>query len=171
MNNAIDCSAGGSPLRRRLRGFLLGAALVAAPALGLAAEQELRFQLVTRTIDVKTEKIAEVEGQMVSTGRYAGTAVFADGRIANKEFTFSFDFRNGAGPFYGYSTYTFTDGSSLTLRFEGVVEPGKPMLGRYTVLSGSGLYKGASGTGHFEKIDDPWEKANLYKGVLNISTP
>lgn len=116
-------------------------------------------------------KITDIEGQMVSTGRYGGTAVFADGRIANKEFTFSFDFRNGAGPFYGYSTYTFTDGSSLVMRFEGVVEPGKPMLGRYTVLGGSGVYKGATGTGQFEKIDDPWEKANLYKGVLNISTP
>lgn len=171
MNRAIERNASVPRSRRRLRDLLLCAALAVAPALGQSGELELRFQLVTRAIDVKTEKITDIEGQLVSTGRYAGTAVFADGRIANKEFTFSFDFRNGAGPFYGYSTYTFTDGSSLVMRFEGVLEPGKPMLGRYTVLSGSGVYKGASGTGQFEKIDDPWEKANLYKGELSISTP
>lgn len=154
-----------------LRGILISGALVWAPNVCLAGEQELTFQLVTHAIDVKTEKITEIDGQVVSTGRYAGVAVFADGRIAHKEFTFSFDFRKGAGPFYGYSSYMFLDGSSLVLRFEGTAEPGKPMLGRYTVINGSGIYQGATGTGHFEKVDDPWERANLYKGRLRISTP
>lgn len=160
-----------TPSRPRLRGLLAAIAIAAPAALSQAGQQELAFQLVTRAIDVKTEKVAEIDGLAVSTGRYAGTAVFADGRIANKEFTFSFDFRKGAGPFYGYSTYMFADGSSLVMRFEGTLEPGKPMLGRYTVLSGTGMYQGATGTGQFEKVDDPWEKANLYKGVLKISTP
>lgn len=137
----------------------------------VAAEQVLDFSLVTRAMDVKTEKVAAVEGAVVSTGRYAGTAVFSDGRIANKEFTFSFDFRKGAGPFFGYSTYTFVDGSALNLRFEGTLAPGKPMRGAYTVLSGTGAYAGATGSGHFEKADDPWENANLYTGRLRIVTP
>lgn len=146
-----------------------GLCLFALPA--LAGEQTLAFRLVTRAIDVKTEKFAAVDGVMVSAGRYAGTAVFEDGRVANKEFIFAYDFRKGAGPFYGYSSYTFVDGSALAMRFEGVLEPGKPMLGRYTVLSGSGQYAGASGDGHFEKLDDPWDGANLFQGRLRIVTP
>lgn len=153
---------------RALIGIVAGVAI--AP-LAVAGEQSMDFRLVTRAMDVKTEKVAAVEGVSVSTGRYAGTAVFDDGRIANKEFTFSYDFRKGAGPFYGYSTYTFADGSALVLRFEGMLEPGKPMLGRYTVLSGSGKYAGASGDGHFEKVDDPWDSANLYQGRLRIVMP
>jgi len=171
MNRSFDWTSSSAPSRTLLRALLLSSAVVSAPALCQAGEQELAFQLVTRAMDVKTEKIAEIDGQAVSTGRYAGTAVFADGRIANKEFTFSFDFRKGAGPFYGYSTYTFVDGSSLVMRFQGTLEAGKSMRGQYTVLSGTGIYQGASGSGYFEKVDDPWEKANLYKGGLKISTP
>jgi len=150
------------------RSATLELAALAAPA--PTAEQVLTFSLVTRAMDVKTEKVAAIDGQVISAGRYGGTAVFADGRIANKEFTFSFDFRKGAGPFYGYSTYTFVDGSSLVMRFEGMLVPGQPMVGHYTVLSGSGIYAGATGSGRFEKVDDPWENANLYKGSLRITT-
>lgn len=171
MNSSTEAGLANPVSRKLLRATLLCGALMSAPGLCPAGEQELAFQLVTRPIDVKTEKIAEIDGQAVSTGRYAGTAVFADGRIANKEFTFSFDFRKGAGPFYGYSTYMFVDGSSLVMRFEGILESGKSMRGQYTVLSGSGIYQGATGSGYFEKVDEPWEKANLYKGVLKISTP
>lgn len=136
----------------------------------LAGEEILNFSLVTRQIEARTDKIAAVDGAVVGSGRYAGTAVFADGRIANKEFTFTFDFRKGAGPFFGYSTYTFVDGASLSLRFEGMAEAGKPLIGNYTILGGTGVYAGASGSGRFEKVDDPWEGANLYKGTLKVMT-
>lgn len=165
-------SNGAMPLGQRAGGCwpcLLIVALTGGVA--QAGEHVLPFSLVTRAIDVKTEKVAGIEGLVVSTGRYAGTAVFADGRIANKEFTLTYDFRQGAGPFHGYSNYTFVDGSSLMMRYEGTLVPGKPMRGSYTVLSGSGIYKGATGTGHFEKVVDPWENANLYTGVLQVSTP
>lgn len=162
----------GQRVRARLAGAG-GVALVLACAgsAGLAGEQTLSFSLVTRPLEVKAEKFAAADGVVVSSGRYAGTAVFADGRIANKEFTFTTDFRKGAGPFFGYSTYTFVDGSSLTMRFDGVLSPGKPLAGNYTVLSGTGAYAGASGSGRFEKVDDPWENANLYQGSLRIVTP
>lgn len=171
MSNPADRlirSAGSGMTLRRL---LVAVAVAFAPALGQAGERELTFQMVTRAIDVKTEKVAEIDGQLVSTGRYAGTVVFTDGRIANKEFTFSFDLRKGAGPFYGYSTYMFLDGSTVVARFEGTLEAGKSMRGQYTILSGTGIYQGATGNGYFEKVDDPWEKANLYKGAMKISTP
>jgi hypothetical protein len=147
------------------------ALLLAASSAGIGGEQSLTFSLVTRALDVRTEKVAAVDGAVVSVGRFGGAAVFSDGRIANKEFVFAYDFRKGAGPFFGYSTYTFVDGSSLSMHFDGVLTPGKPMLGKYTVLSGTGAYAGATGGGHFEKVDDPWDAANLYKGSLRIVTP
>lgn len=169
MESRRPCGAAQRPGRPLRVLAAAGLCMLAIPA--GAGEQTLGFRLVTRPIDVKTEKFAAVEGVTISAGRYAGTAVFEDGRLANKEFTFSYDFRRGAGPFYGYSSYTFVDGSALVMRYEGVLEPGKPMLGRYTVLSGSGKYAGATGDGYFEKVDDPWEGANLFQGRLRVVTP
>ena len=158
-------------IRNIARGVTFGLGLFCLSSAGYTAEQVMKFQLVTRGLDVKTEKIAEIEGTAVSMGRYAGTAIFEDGRIANKEFTFSFDFNKGSGPFFGYSTYTFTDGSSLTMRFSGVATAGQPLAGDYNILSGTGSFAGATGTGNFVGVKDPWEKANFYKGSLNVTTP
>ncbi len=148
---------------------LLSACCLSASA--FAGTENLEFQLVTRAMDVKTEKVASVEGQMVGMGRYAGTAFFKDGRVANKEFIFNFDFNKGSGPFFGYSTYTFADGSALVMRFDGNSKAGQPMEGAYTILSGSGIYAGASGSGSFKSSKDAWKSANLYTGNLKITTP
>jgi hypothetical protein len=74
-----------------------------------------------------------------------GTAFFKDGRIAFKDFVYSHDLMKGSGPFFGYSTYTFEDGSSLVTRFDGKYEAGKPLHGDYMILSGTGKYAGREG--------------------------
>ncbi|MGB0747532.1 MAG: hypothetical protein ACPGO3_02205 [Magnetospiraceae bacterium] len=164
-------------LKLKKIGRLLGtAAMTALLSCGLAlpgqaAEESVDFRLVTRSLDLKVEQIPTVEGQMVGLGHFAGVALFSDGRIANKDFRFSFDYMKGAGPFFGYSTYTFEDGSALTMRFAGENKAGTPMRGEYTILSGTGKYEGATGSGYFEAQDDPWEGANLFAGALQITTP
>jgi hypothetical protein len=56
--------------------------------------------------------------------KFYGAAFFKDGHVAAKEFVFAGDFNKGSGPFYGYSTYQFEDGSTITARFAGTSRAG-----------------------------------------------
>ena len=123
-------------MRKSLTFFLSGVALVVAASTAVAGERVLEFKLVTKPIDVKVIEAANVEGQTVVSGKFFGVAVFKDGRIGVKEFVHSSDLLKGSGPYYGYSTYTFEDGS-ITARYTGSVKDGKSK-GEYTILSGTG---------------------------------
>lgn len=136
-----------------------------------AGDQVLEFKLVTLPVEVKTMDVKQVEGQTMGVMKASGVAYFKDGRVASKEFTFGWDQNKGVGPFYGYSTYTFEDGSTIMARFAGTGQAGKPMHGDYTVLSGTGAFVGAKGTGSFDAVPHKLSGANLFNGRFTISTP
>ena len=98
-----------------------------------------------------------------------GVAVFKDGRIGVKEFVNSSDTLKGSGSFYGYSTYTFEDGS-ITARYTGAVKDGQSN-GEYTILSGTGAFANATGTGTLESTKNPFKGVNLLNIKLVIKTP
>ena len=156
-------------MRKSLAVFLSGAALVIAASTALAGEQVLEFKLVTKPIDVKVIEAANVEGQTVMSGKFFGVAVFKDGRIGVKEFVNSADMLKGSGPFYGYSTYTFEDGS-ITARYTGSAKDGRSK-GEYAILSGTGAYANATGTGGFESAPTPMKGVNLFDVKLVVKTP
>ena len=150
-------------MRKFLAVFLSGVALTIAASTALAGEQVLEFKLVTKPIDYKITEAANIEGQTVGSGRLFGVAVFKDGRIGVKEFVNSSDMLKGTGSFYGYSTYTFEEGS-ITARYTGSVKDGRSS-GEYTILSGTGAYANATGTGTLESAPNPFKGVNL----LNIN--
>ena len=156
-------------MRKSLAVFLSGAALVLAASTALAGEQVLEFRLVTKPLDVKVIEAANVEGQKVVSGKFFGVAVFKDGRIGVKEFVHSADMLKGSGPFYGYSTYTFEDGS-ITARYTGSVKVGR-YTGEYTILSGTGAYANATGTGTIESAPNPFKGVDLLNIKLVVKTP
>jgi opacity protein-like surface antigen len=136
-----------------------------------AADQVLEFRLVTRNVDVKMIEAKNIEGQSVGVGRAHGVAYFKDGRIASKDHVFNWDYNKGAGPFSGYSTYTFEDGSTITARFTGNARPPGPARGEYTVLSGTGSFAGVKGIGTFETMLAKFPDAVLWNGKFSLAMP
>jgi hypothetical protein len=159
-------------MRQSLRGILLGAvAVVATSSIAFAGEQKLEFKLVTKLIEPTTiVEAANVDGQKMLTSKAFGVAFFKDGRVAAKDFIVSSELRNGSGPGRGYSTYTFDDGSSITASFVAEYKNGRAH-GTYTILSGTGIYENATGTGTFDNIPSGFKGANLYNGTFDVKTP
>ena len=156
-------------MRKSLTFFLSGVILAVAASTAVAGERVLEFKLVTKPIDLKVIEAANVEGQTVVSGKFFGVAVFNDGRIGVKEFVNTSDLLKGSGPFFGYSTYTFEEGS-ITARYTGSAKDGKS-TGEYTILSGTGAYANATGTGGFESAQAGFKGAGLYDGRFIVKTP
>ena len=145
----------------------LAIALVLATGNVSAEEQTLTFRLVTRMVSTTFVDAPNVEGRSVGAGQYAGVAVFEDGRIANKEFVLSMDNKGAEGVYSGYSTYTFENGDSLTMSFTGGWNADRNG-GDYQILSGTGAYEGATGTGSFDAVKNSWENASLWDGKFTV---
>jgi hypothetical protein len=164
------CLGGNAVARFLFRTLIGGAGFLAASTFAVAGEQVLEFKLVTKLLDPKVVQAANIDGQTMSTSNAFGVAFFKDGRVAAKEFVVSSDLRKGSGPIRGYSTYMFDDGSSITASFTGEFKEGLAH-GVYTILSGTGVYANATGTGSFDGVPAGFKGANLYNGKFDIKTP
>jgi hypothetical protein len=139
----------------------------AHPAPATAAEQTLQFKLVVQQVGVPSE-LPEIGGHKFSVGEYMGVATFEDGRIAHKRFVEVSDDTAEAGSFNGYSTYTFENGDTLTLSYTGGWDS-NGFHGDYKVISGTGEFEGATGTGSFKSLDEPWDDAAMADVSLNLT--
>ena len=151
---------------RRLAIVIAGLAPLAfsSPA-ARAAERTLEFQLVTKTLESRSLDVPNVDGQTLSQSKAFGVTVFKDGRIGTKEFVYITDANKGVGSSSGYSTYTFDDGT-LTAHFTV-----QGAHGEYKILSGTGAYAGASGTGTLDVVSNTIKNATFFKIKLQIVTP
>lgn len=116
-----------------------------------AADQSLEFKLVTRALEVKALDAKNIEGQSIGVAKAHGVAYFKDGRIASKDFV--------------------SDGSTITARFTGSRRASGEVQGQYTVLSGTGAFAGAQGTGTFESVAAKLPDATLYNGKFKLAMP
>jgi hypothetical protein len=154
-----------------------GSAIVLALGLSLslsiaaqAADKTLEFQLVSKALDPQTLEAPNIENQTIMQSRGFGVAVFKDGRVGTKDYIFTRDANKGVGTLLGYSTYYFEEGS-VTARFTATIGGPQGTHGDYKITGGTGAYAGATGTGSFDSVPNPFKNANLYKAKLQIVTP
>jgi hypothetical protein len=134
-----------------------------------AAEKTLEFQLVTKNPDPRRDDAPNVDGQAITQSKAFGVAVFSNGRVGTKDYVYVSDVNKEGSTGFGYSTYYFDDGS-VVARFVSTAGQ-KGLHGDYRILSGTGAYAGATGTGTFDGVTNPFKNAGLLKVRLQITTP
>jgi hypothetical protein len=100
---------------------------------------------------VQTQDVGDVDGYMMSLGRYSGLASFPDGSVGTINFTATNDYIKGAGTYLGYWNLTLKDRSVLWYKLTGTAKtegtttifPDAPI----SVLRGTGRFQGAKGDG------------------------
>lgn len=113
----------------------------------------------------------DVPNQMITQSKAFGVGIFKDGRIAVKDFAVVSDLNKGVGSMYGYSTYSFDEGSTITARFTAEFKANQPVHGEYKILSGTGAYAGATGAGTLDSIPSQFKGVNMYNIRLNVAMP
>jgi hypothetical protein len=136
-----------------------------------AADKTLEFKLVVKLFEPRALEAPNVPGQMVTQAKAFGVGIFKDGRIAVKDFIVVSDLNKGVGSMFGYSTYSFDDGSTITTHFTAEFKENQPVHGEYKILSGTGAYAGATGMGTLDSISSQFKGANMYNIRLNVKTP
>src|SRR5262245_18123669 len=121
-----------------------------------AEEQKLKFRVVMTEVGGSTMDLAGLKGHSMGAAKYAGFAVFEDGRLAYKTVVSITDSVVETGSYNGYSTYMFQTGDVLVVRFKDGLSPDSNG-GDYEVVSGTGAYEGATGTGRFDAVKNPWK--------------
>jgi hypothetical protein len=89
--------------------------------------------------------------------------------LGTVDFIMTVDKQKAPGRPSGYGTYTFDDGmitESFTLAISG-----QDARGEYKILSGTGAYAGATGSGTLESLPNPYTSDRLYKGTFHVVTP
>ena len=154
--------------------MLIPATLVPLLALGATAHAEERTLECRLYIGLGTENVdtwmSESAGRTFETRRRSSVCVFPDGGVADKQFVMinTFAGEGTTGVNRGYSLYTFEDGDSLTLAFEGRWGA-DGYAGDYEVLDGTGAYEGASGTGTITGVSSPWQGTGIVDIAIDVS--
>ena len=138
-----------------------------------AAEETLECRLYMGRATEITDRV-EPTFSPVSLGtlRRSAVCVFADGRIAEKQFVeISAERDSGAvGTAVGYSVYGFENGDTLMARFDGGWGA-DGYSGEYEILSGTGRFEGASGDGTITSVASEWKTTEVVDIVLNVTLP
>ena len=128
-------------------------------AAGIAqADETLKFRTIVHATSVQSQDVGDVDGHLISVGRFSGLASFPDGTVGTTYFVFVTDYIKGSGTFSTYNNLTLNDGSVLwykligTTKVEGTISRSQ---GTVTVLGGTGKYEGAKGDGTLTGVRVP----------------
>ena len=126
--------------------------LTALVGASLAQAETLKCKLyISESNKDATDTVAPPHAGVALLGtRYSGVCVFADGRVAEKQFVaINRAIGDGkTGTFLGYSVYSFKKGDSISVQFAGGWGA-DGVRGDYKIIAGTGAYANAKGVGNF----------------------
>jgi hypothetical protein len=134
-----------------LFGILVISAWVLGSAIQVGAET-LNYKFYTYVIKQEDVPVGDVEGRNVGIRVRGAFYVFEKGEIATTNSVNTQDLVKGSGPYMGYATINFEDGSTIIMKSQGTTTgraPGRSYAtGEFTseIIKGTGRFEGIKGT-------------------------
>ena len=160
---------------KRALWFFVGCIIVAALFLGFVIEAQaetMKCRSVGVQIKVEAIPVADVENHTMGFGIREGLAFFDNGETANLRSQSIWDLIQGKSmKAYGYSFFTFEDGSKIITKFEQdniADESGKLTAAKATgeILKGTGRFEGIKGNFTFTGKTLPAPKGEAGKATM-----
>lgn len=128
---------------------LFGTIVLVSPA--QAGEQEVTGRYVNNKPQASFVKVGDVKGHVVGSFELTGISIYPDEGEVPRYISGNFDYTNGVGPHWGYTTVVYKDKSTLTVQWQGVKKRNEKNElysdGTHTCVAGSGRFKGAKCAG------------------------
>jgi len=83
------------------------------------ADETLKFRTIVHATSVQSQDVGDVDGHLMSVGRFSGIASFPDGAVGTTYFVFVTDYIKGSGTFSTHNNLTLNDGSVLRYTVNG----------------------------------------------------
>lgn len=138
----------------KLAGFCGCAVLVLALLLPAPVAQAAELNLAGSDIQSKADstwlQIGENKGHGIGTYIATGLTVLDDGGIATFTNKGTYEYEYGTEIHKGYNIHVFLDGSSLTMKYQGLANTfgaRKWWNGTFTMIDGTGRFTGIKGEG------------------------
>ncbi len=126
------------------------------------AGERVKSYGIFKIIEVKSHQVEDAEGHVMILYQGEGLEKGIGGEVVTIVPRGYLDYTKGKGPFQGYTTYTFRDGSTIVSKWQGKATVSewkaegaeKPLVirggkGTYTYIAGTGKYQGIEGKGTF----------------------
>ena len=123
------------------------------------ADETLKFRAIVHATSVQSQDVGDVDGHLISVGRFSGLASFPDGTVGTTYFVFVTDYIKGSGTFTTHNNLMLNDGSVLWYKLNGTTKVDEQTISRsqgtVTVIGGTGKYEGAKGDGTLTGVRVP----------------
>lgn len=106
-------------------------------------------------------KVGDVEGHTIGAYENKGVSIHEDGTRAELMIIGTLDRTKGNGTLMGYDVRRYSDGSTLSLKYEGEqkkTDTGTMSSGRYVACHGTGRFSGV-------KCEGTWQGKRLWKSL------
>ena len=124
--------------------ILVISGLVLGSAIQVGAET-LNLKFYSYVVKAEKDPIGDVEGHIMGVEVRKAFVVLENGEVATGNSVNIFDFTKFSGPFSAYSTFKFSDGSTIILKNQGTV--GATSGGWMSeIIHGTGRFEGIKGT-------------------------
>lgn len=138
-----------------------------------ANAEDVEFQVASYIVNFEFLPVPDVDKHAIGTFERRGVAIFKDGETAAYHTRGTWDFVDSNGPFQGYSTMTYKDGSTTSSKYTGTMNKEPEMLPTYTGkgewIKGTGKYEGIKGNFSYNGYYiTPYNKETKGDVVINV---